>query len=437
MTEFAVPIAPSRLSGPKGTFDTLPPDSATTLAVRHAMVRPLQRAGYGFIETPIFEDTALFARGVGESTDVVSKEMYTFADRAGRSLTLRPELTAGLMRAFIEHKLYQRSLPVKLYSVGANFRYERPQAGRFRHFTQVDAEALGSDDPALDAELVALGTQAFADMGLREVSLLLTSLGDRNCRPAYRAKLQDFLAGVPLDAETRRRAELNPLRVLDDKRPEVVALLAAAPLMADHLCDACRAHYDEVRSYLTDAGVSWQEAPRLVRGLDYYTRTTFEYVHSGLGAQASVGGGGRYDGLAADLGGPDLSGIGWALGVERTLLALQAEQITLASATRVAVFVVPLAGVKRQAVRVTAELRRAGIAADVAYGDRGVKGAMKAADRSGARYAVVLGEREVAEGVVQLKDLTTGVQTTESLAGLSDTVVRLLQNPENRKEPSP
>jgi histidyl-tRNA synthetase len=412
----------TEFTAPKGTFDTLPPESATFLAVRDALVAPARRAGYGYIETPTFEDTALFARGVGESTDVVSKEMYTFADKGGRSLTLRPELTAGLMRAFIEHKLYAGQLPAKLYTVGSNFRYERPQAGRYRHFTQVNLEAIGVDDPALDAEVIQLADEGFHSVGLRQYTLMLTSLGDRNCRPAYRELLQRYLAGLDLDPDTRRRAEINPLRVLDDKRPAVQAQLADAPLMADHLCESCRVHYDEVRGYLKELGVQWEEAPRLVRGLDYYTRTTFEFVHRGLGSQSAIGGGGRYDGLSAQIGGPDLSGIGWATGVDRTLLAMKAEGITLGDPTRLAVFVVPLGAAKARAVTLVAELRAAGIATDLAYGDRGLKGAMRAADRSGARYAVVLGERDLAGGTAQLKDLASGEQHTVALADLATTI---------------
>ena len=298
----------SDLRAPKGTFDILPPDSARFLAVRETLTAPLRRAGYGYVETPVFEDTAVFSRGVGESTDVVTKEMYTFDDRGGRSLTLRPELTAGLMRAFIEHRLHDGALPVKLWTVGSAFRYERPQAGRYRHFTQVDMEALGVDDPALDAEVVALGVQGFRDLGLTDFELLLTSLGDSTCRPQYRELLVEFLAKLDLDEDTRRRAEINPLRVLDDNRPEVQAQLDDAPLMVDHLSDSTKAHYDAVRQHLTDLGVTWTEAPKLVRGLDYYTKTTFEFVHNGLGAQSAIGGGGRYDGLSAALGGPDVSG---------------------------------------------------------------------------------------------------------------------------------
>lgn len=415
------------LSAPKGTFDTLPPDSATFLAVREALTAPMRQAGYGYIETPVFEDTALFSRGVGESTDVVSKEMYTFTDRGGRSLTLRPELTAGLMRAFIEHKLYAGQLPVKIYAVGSNFRYERPQAGRYRHFTQVDLEALGVDDPALDAEIVALGVAGFRSLGLTGFTLQLTSLGDANCRPQYREKLQAFLSGLDLDEDTRRRAAINPLRVLDDKRPAVAAQLTDAPLMVDHLCDDCRAHYDQVREHLGDLGVTWVEAPRLVRGLDYYTKTTFEFVHDGLGAQSAIGGGGRYDGLSKELGGPDVSGIGYAVGVDRTLLAMRAEGLVGEPAPRVQAFVVPLGDeARRRGLQIVTELRNAGVAADFAFGGKGLKGAMKAADRSGARYAVVLGDRDLADGAVQLKDLTTADQRAVPLTDLARTVKELL-----------
>ncbi|MHB8340800.1 MAG: histidine--tRNA ligase [Mycobacteriales bacterium] len=405
---------------PKGTYDLLPPESAVYLVAREALTAPARRAGYGYVDTPIFEDTALFQRGVGESTDVVSKEMYTFADRGSRSITLRPEGTAGVLRAVLEAGLDHGQLPVKLYYAGPYFRYEQPQAGRFRQFQQVGLEAIGVDDPALDAEVVALAVEAFAELGLTRVRLALNSLGDPACRPAYRELLQDFLAGLDLDTQTRTRAEVNPLRVLDDKRPEVLAQLAAAPLMTDHLCPACQEHYDAVRGHLGDLGVAWAEAPRLVRGLDYYTRTTFELAHDGLGAQSAVGGGGRYDGLSEELGGPALPGIGFALGMERTLLALHAEGVTPAPPPRCTVFAVPLGPVaKRRAIALIAALRQAGIPADLAYGQRGLKGAMRAADRSGARFALVLGERDLAAGVAQLKDLTSGEQRP---VGLDDVV---------------
>ena len=399
------------LQAPKGTYDLLPPAGATHLAVRAALARGPQLAGYGYAETPTFEDTAVFARGVGESTDVVAKEMYTFDDRGGRSITLRPEGTAPVVRAALQAGLHHGQLPVKLWYAGSFYRYERAQKGRYRHFAQVGAEALGSDDPALDAELIWLAADGFARLGLTGARLLVNSLGDATCRPAYRRALVDYLSGLDLDGDTRRRAEINPLRVLDDKRPEVQQQLAGAPLVADHLCGPCREHHQLVGTYLSDLGVAYDEEPRLVRGLDYYTRTTFEFVHDGLGAQSAIGGGGRYDGLSEALDGPPLPSVGWALGVDRTVLALQAEGIAATDEARCAVYVVPLgAAARRRSVTLVAGLRSAGIATDVAYGDRGLKGAMKGADRSGAAVTVLLGDRELAAGAAQCKDMTTGEQ---------------------------
>ncbi|WP_169949999.1 histidine--tRNA ligase [Microbispora sp. H11081] len=402
---------------PKGTFDWMPPRSEWALAVRDALAAPARRAGYGYVETPAFEDTALFARGVGESTDIVTKEMYTFTSRGGQSLTLRPEGTASVMRAVLEHGLYGGPLPIKLWYSGSYFRYERAQAGRYRHFSQVGAEALGAEDPALDAELIVLAMDGYASLGLSGVRLLLNSLGCKECRPAYRAALQDFLRGLDLDEATRNRIEINPLRVLDDKRPEVRAQLDGAPLVTDHLCGACKAYHEEVRGLLTAAGVAYEDDPRLVRGLDYYTRTTFEFLHDGLGAQSAVGGGGRYDGLSEQIGGPALPSVGWALGVDRTVLAMEAEGLLAERPGGVEVFAVPLGEeARRRVFPLVSELRRAGLAVDMAFGGRGVKGAMKAADRSGARYALILGDRDIEAGAVQVKDLTTADQTAVPLA---------------------
>jgi len=415
-------------TAPKGTFDLLPPESEAVLAVRAAMAAPLRTAGYGYVETPVFEDTALFERGVGESTDVVSKEMYSFVTRGEDHVTLRPEGTAGVVRAAIQHRLHAGQLPVKLWYSGSFFRYERPQAGRYRHFSQVGAEALGVDDPALDAELITLAMRAYDDLGLRRVRLLLNTLGCRECRPVYRAALQEFLRALDLDEDTRRRVEINPLRVLDDKRAAVQVQLADVPTVRDFLDDACRRHYDDVRAVLHDVGVTWDEAPRLVRGLDYYTRTTFEFTHDGLGAQAAVGGGGRYDGLSEDIGGPAMPGVGWALGVDRTLLALRAEGVDVAVDTGVQVFAVPLgAEAKRRLLTIVDALRRRGIRADVAFGDRGLKGAMKAADRSGARLTLVAGERDLADGHVQVKDMTSSAQEPVAIDDVVDHIEKRLQ----------
>lgn len=407
------------LKAPKGVPEYFPPNSAQFHAVRSAMVAQAHLAGYEHIELPIFEETSLFARGVGESTDVVSKEMYAFADRGGREVALRPEGTAGVMRSVIEHNLDRGQLPVKLAYYGPFFRYERPQAGRYRQLQQVGVEAIGVDDPALDAEVIALADRCFRSIGLNGYRLELTSLGDSSCRPEYRAKLQEFLFALPLDEETRKRAEINPLRVLDDKRPEVKEMTADAPLMLDYLDDACRAHFETVTGLLTDMGVPFEINPRLVRGLDYYTKTCFEFVHDGLGAQSGIGGGGRYDGLMAQLGGQDLSGIGFGLGVDRAVLALAAEGKTFGDPARVDVFGVSLGGeAKRAMAKIIDTLRVAGLRADMSYGDRGLKGAMKGADRAGARFALVLGEAELAAGTVAVKDLAAHTQEDVSLDAL-------------------
>ncbi|MCV7058328.1 histidine--tRNA ligase [Mycolicibacterium gilvum] len=396
---------------PKGVPDYFPPDSAEFVAVRSGLLTAARRAGYGDIELPIFEDTALFARGVGESTDVVSKEMYTFADRGERSVTLRPEGTAGVMRAVIEHGLDRGQLPVKLCYSGPFFRYERPQAGRYRQLQQVGIEAIGVDDPALDAEVMAVADAGFRSLGLDGFRLEITSLGDDSCRPQYRELLQEFLFALDLDEETRRRAEINPLRVLDDKRPHIREMTANAPVMLDHLSDAAKEHFDTVLAHLDALSVPYVINPRMVRGLDYYTKTTFEFVHDGLGAQSGIGGGGRYDGLMAQLGGRDLSGIGFGLGVDRTLLALRAEGKTAGETARVDVYAVPLgADAKVRLAVLAAQLRAAGVRVDVAYGDRSLKGAMKGADRSGASIALVAGDRDLEAGTVGVKSMATGEQ---------------------------
>lgn len=415
-------------AAPKGIPDYFPPASADFLAVRNALTGAAHRAGYGHIELPIFEDTALFARGVGESTDVVSKEMYTFADRGGRSVTLRPEGTAGVMRAVIQHGLDRGQLPVKVCYAGPFFRYERPQAGRYRQLQQVGIEAIGVDDPALDAEVIAVADEGYKSLGLSGYRLELTSLGDETCRPQYREALQEFLFGLDLDEPTRERARINPLRVLDDKRPEIKEMTASAPLMLDHLSDSAREHFDEVRRGLDRLGVEYVINPRLVRGLDYYTKTTFEFVHDGLGAQSGIGGGGRYDGLMKQVGGKqDLSGIGFGIGVDRTVLALEAEGVSVAGEGRVQVYGVPLgAAAKSELVYVAGQLRAAGVSVDLAYGDRGLKGAMKAADRSGARLALVLGDRELEERTIEVKDLSNGEQRKISLDDVVATARALL-----------
>ncbi len=398
---------------PKGVPEYFGTQAAAFLAVRDALSRPAALAGYGYVELPVFEDTSLFVRGVGESTDVVSKEMYTFEDRGGRSLTLRPEGTAGVMRLVVQHGLDRGQLPAKLWYAGPFFRAERPQHGRYRQLQQVGIEAIGSDDPALDAEVIALADTGFRALGLSQFTLHLTSLGCAACRPGYRAVLQSFLAELDLDEATRARAEINPMRVLDDKRPDVQARLVGAPFMVDHLCAACTEHYAAVRHSLRILGVRWTEAPALVRGLDYYTRTTFEFTHDLLGAQSGIGGGGRYDGLMESIGGAALSGIGWGIGTDRTLLACLAEGLEPGAGPLIDVYCVPIgAPAKDRLVGLASALRSRGIRADIAYGDRGLKGAMKSADRSGAPLVIVLGDNEVQADTAVIKEMTTGDQST-------------------------
>ncbi|TQK43341.1 histidyl-tRNA synthetase [Streptomyces sp. SLBN-118] len=414
----------STFQAPKGTYDLIPPDSAKYLAVREAIAEPLKNSGYGYVETPGFENVELFSRGVGESTDIVSKEMYAFETRGGDKLALRPEGTASVLRAALEANLHKLgNLPVKLWYSGSYYRYERPQKGRYRHFSQVGAEAIGAEDPALDAELIILADQAYRSLGLSQFRILLNSLGDKECRPVYRDALQGFLRGLELDEDTRRRVEINPLRVLDDKRAVVQKQLVGAPMLRDYLCDACKAYHEEVRELLAAAGVAYQDDEKLVRGLDYYTRTTFEFVHDGLGSQSAVGGGGRYDGLSEMIGGPALPSVGWALGVDRTVLALEAEGIELELPPTTSVFAIPVGEEARRVLfGLVTQLRRAGVATDFSYGGKGLKGAMKSANRSGARFTIVAGERDLAEGVVQLKDMQAGEQSPVALADVIDTV---------------
>ena len=413
---------------PKGVPEYFGSRGQAFLSVRESLSRPAMLAGYGYAELPVFEDTNLFVRGVGESTDVVSKEMYTFEDRGGRSLTLRPEGTAGVMRLVVEHGLDRGQLPVKVWYAGPFFRAERPQHGRYRQLQQVGIEAIGSDDPAIDAEVIALADEAFRSLGLTRYTLHLTSLGCAGCRPGYREVLMSFLAGLDLDEATRERVGINPLRVLDDKRPELQARLAEAPHMVDHLCHDCDAHYVAVRQSLSILGVRWTEAPALVRGLDYYTRTTFEFTHELLGAQSGIGGGGRYDGLMKSIGGAALSGIGWGIGTDRTLLACEAEGLDVGAGPFVDVFCVPI-GVeaKIRLVGLAGRLRTSGVRADIAYGDRGLKGAMKSADRSGAPLVIVLGDDEVHSDTAVIKHMATGEQATIPWDSVLDVVQARVQ----------
>ncbi|CAB4533120.1 MAG: histidine--tRNA ligase [Actinobacteria bacterium] len=407
----------SKIQSPKGVSEYFPPRSAKFEYVRNAMIAAAKNAGYWMMELPIFEETELFVRGVGESTDVVSKEMYTFEDRGGRSITLRPEGTAGVMRSVIEHNLDKGQLPVKVWYSGPFFRAERPQAGRYRQFYQVGIEAIGADDPEIDAEVIAVAHRAFTSIGLSNFRLDLTSLGDSESRSRHRKDLVAYIETLDLDEATKERSALNPLRLFDDKREEIRAKMSNAPLLVDYLNADAAAHFEQVQRLLRSFDIPFTLNPRMVRGLDYYTGTTFEFVHEGLGAQSGIGGGGRYDGLMADLGGANLSGIGFGLGVDRVLLAAEAEG--LLSEEKLAhdpldIFLIAMIPAAKDSVALlTNSLRNLGVRADMAYGDRALKGAMKSADKSGARFSVVIGEDEIASGVVKVKNMESG--STESI----------------------
>ena len=416
-----------KIQAPKGVSEYAPPLSAAFEWVRESLITPAKLAGYQLMELPVFEDTALFSRGVGESTDVVSKEMYTFEDRGGRSITLRPEGTAGVMRAVIEKGLDRGQLPVKIWYSGQFFRAERPQAGRYRQFYQVGIEAIGVDDPAVDAEVIAIADAGFKAIGLRNYRLEITSLGDAQSRSSHRVDLLEFIAKLDLDEATAARAAINPLRLFDDKRPVMKSAMQGAPLLLDYLSPQAQSNFTQVRNYLDVLGVAYEVNPRMVRGLDYYTGTTFEFVHADLGAQSGIGGGGRYDGLMEILGGQSLSGIGFGIGVDRVLLAAQAEGITRDDQFTSDLFIIPLGeNQKSGALKLAAELRSAGIRTEIAFGDRALKGAMKAADKSGSRYVVIIGDSEVASGIVELKRMSDGVTTSVKISELQKALTGVL-----------
>jgi len=416
-----------KIQAPKGVREYLPPESQSFEWVREQLIAPAKDAGYQLMELPVFEDTNLFSRGVGESTDVVSKEMYTFEDRGGRSITLRPEGTAGVMRAVIEQNLDRGQLPVKVWYSGQFFRAERPQAGRYRQFYQVGIEAIGTEDPALDAEVIAIADRGFKNLGLKNYRLELTSLGDAQSRSAHRVDLMSYIATLDLDEATVSRAALNPLRLFDDKRPEMQEAMSKAPKLLDYLSEESAANFAAVQKYLSALGIEFTINPRMVRGLDYYTGTTFEFIHPDLGAQSGIGGGGRYDGLMETLGGQSLSGIGFGLGVDRALLAAIAESTVPSQEFTSDLFIIPLGETSKESSLVIAQkLRSSGIRTEIAFGDRALKGAMKAADKSGARYVLVLGESELEAGTVELKRMSDGVTTSVKIDQLQVEMKRIL-----------
>jgi histidyl-tRNA synthetase len=401
------------LAPPKGTLDLLPPAGSRMRALYDRAAATARRYGYRYVETPDFESTDLVHRTSGETSDVVTKETYTFSDRGGRSLTLRPEGTAPVVRAYLA-RIHDHPSPFKAYYLARMFRYSRPQAGRYREHRQFGIEVFGADDPAADVEVVAVGNRYLRDLGLSRFEVQINSIGDENCRPAYREELLAYLRGnrERLTDEHRDRFEVNPLRVLDCKDPACRAVSAEAPKIVDRLCGPCREHFDGVLAGLEAEGIAPVLAPTLVRGLDYYTRTAFEFVSSVLSqAQAALFGGGRYDGLAEALGGPHVPGVGFGMGLERVKLALEDEGVAQPEEPPLQAFVVSVGAAGRaRAAEVLRALREAGASAASGFDDRPLGAQMKAADRAGARFAVIVGEREAGAGTVTLRRLSDGEQ---------------------------
>jgi histidyl-tRNA synthetase len=410
-----------------GTRDILAPESGRWRAFNQVFADVVEPAGFVHIIPPMFEDLGVFLR-VGETTEIVTKEMYDFEDKGGRRVALRPEQTASVCRAFVEHRPVT---PWKVWYGGPNFRYEKPQQGRYRQFDQVGVEVLGVDDPQLDAEVIQLAVQFYARLGLRQVTLSINSLGDSGDRDRYAAALRTYFAaqGAALSTESRATLERNPLRVLDSKRPEDAPLIAAAPRMNEFLSDAATAHFAAVQDALRAANVVFTVDDRLVRGLDYYRRTTFEFASTALAAaHTAIGGGGRYDGLVAELGGPETPGIGFALGLDRTLLACDAEGVFGPPASRVEVFVVDVTG-GAQATAICAALRSVGIGADRAYEGRRMKAQMKSADRSGAKLAIIVGDDELAANTAIIRTMDGGSQHTVRRDDLVTSIRQALERP--------
>jgi histidyl-tRNA synthetase len=416
------------LAPPRGTVDLLPPRSEAIMGLYEEAHRAARLFGFRYVETPTFEHTDLFARTSGETSDVVTKEMYTFQDKGGRSLTLRPEQTAGVVRAYLEHA-HDLPIPFKAYSIGTMFRHGRPQAGRTREFRQWDVEAIAAADPAADAEVISLADEYLRARGLRRTALHLNSIGDQVCRPAYRELLIAHLERHvdELDEDCRTRLHINPLRILDCKVDGSKPFVLDAPLISDHLCEACAGHFAAVRSMLESAGVAHEHDPRLVRGLDYYTRTAFEFMSAALSsAQATVCAGGRYDGLAEELGGAPTPGVGFALGLDRVLLAMEGEGVPMAEGRGPTCFVVAIGEDAADAAPgLVADLRAAGVATASAYEERPLKAQLKMADRAGAAFVAILGDREMAEGAITLRRLFDGVQKTVPAADVVSWLTRL------------
>lgn len=408
---------------PRGTFDIISGDIEKWQWVEQKAREICECFNYHEIRTPYFEETALFERGVGEATDIVEKEMYSFSDRGGRSLTLRPEGTAGVVRAFVEKKIFNSPEPTKWYYIGPMFRYERPQAGRNRQFHQFGVEAFGGTDPAVDAEIISLGYSYFAALGLKNIRVIVNSVGDPESRAIYRAKLIDYFHAHQdqLSEEAKLRLYKNPMRILDSKDPKIKEIAAKAPSILDYLSEKDKTHFHSVLEYLELLGISYEVNHQLVRGLDYYQQTAFEYMLDIPGSQAStLGGGGRYHGLVQEFGGPQTPGIGFGIGLERVLLALEHQNVQMPRQKQLDCYLIGIGEkAKSRSIKILHELRLAGLVVDMDYLNRKMKAQFKTADRVGARFVAILGESELAIEKIQMKNLATGTQNEVEIENLT------------------
>jgi histidyl-tRNA synthetase len=410
-----------RYQRPTGTLDILPEDQSYWYHVRARARHLAELAGFERIDVPMFEVTELFARGVGEGTDIVDKEMYSFADKGGHKITLRPEFTAGVVRAYIENGMHVLPQPVKLYTFGPIFRYERPQAGRYRQHTQFNVEILGDQDPVADLEVMLLAWDLYAGLGFRDLAFQLNSTGCPQCKPGYVVVLKDYYADHldEICQDCRRRLERSPLRVLDCKAERCQPIIADAPHIMDHLCAECDEHFATLREYLDLLGRRYTVNHRLVRGMDYYTKTVFEVWAAGIGAQSAVFGGGRYDGLAELLGGPPTPGVGFGSGLERIILVMKQLGAEVPPLPEPAVFLAHLGPrAKREALRLADTLRREDVRVWVAFGDRGLRSQLREAGKRDVPYAVILGEKELDAGIAVVRDMRAGDQVSVDLGDL-------------------
>ncbi len=418
-----------KFNAPRGTNDILPPESSKWQYIEKVTHDLFNNYNYQEIRTPIFEYTELFQRGIGEVTDIVEKEMYTFEDKGGRSITLRPEGTASVIRSFLENKIYGQAQPSKYYYIGPMFRYERPQSGRFRQFHQLGVEAVASNDPALDAEIISLGIRLLEKLGLKDLDVHLNSVGCKSCRPKYVEKLKIYLNNHKdeLCDNCKERIERNPLRVLDCKNESCQSVIKNAPKITEHLCKECEVHFSKVQNYLDILQIDYLVNPLLVRGLDYYTNTAFEIKDNALGAQDTVFGGGRYNGLAEEIGNRDIPGIGFALGIERLLLSLEAQDIEIPVKASVDLYITVIGDrAKKEAFKLLDILRKAGFKTEIDYLGRSVGSQMKSADRMNAQYTIILGENELKSSTATIRNMESGNEKEIKLNNLVEEMKMLV-----------